>query len=283
MFVLVLLGHFLNSSEFWLLYRAHGARSGVFENWFLFLAGQLGNHLPAQAGTLYRVRYMRAVHDVPYAGSAAVYGANLVATLAGAAIVGLVGVVAAALVTDDLHVLMLLVALGVAALAVAFAVVPLPRFAARHGRLARAWRGFHAGFEQIRSNPAVALAVLAIEVVKYFLTAWRFAIAFGLIGVHEPFALYLVLAPAAGLAGFVAFTPGALGFRELFVTGAAVGMGVDLDLGLLSATIDRAVMFATSVVGGALGFLVTYPRLRAATAAQSERRVGQPARAASAT
>jgi uncharacterized membrane protein YbhN (UPF0104 family) len=267
---LILLAHFLNSTEFWVLYRAGGARSGIFENWFLFIAGQLGNYTPGQAGTLYRLQYMRTVHDVPYSRTVSVYGANFVATLGGAAAVGLVGVIGAAFATEHgLSVVMLLVTLGIAALSVAMAMLPLPKFASRQGRLARAWQSFHEGFEQTRRDPRTAWSVVALEVAKYFVTAWRFQVAFSLLGIDESFWIFLVLAPTAGVASFVAVTPGALGFREGFLTLVAGAMGVGFDVGLLGATIDRAVMLLTSMVFGTIGFAVTYPRFRSARTASA--------------
>jgi uncharacterized membrane protein YbhN (UPF0104 family) len=260
--VLVALTHFLNSSEFWLLYRAQGAGSGLFENWFLFLASQLGNLIPGQVGTVYRLRYMRAVHDVSYTRSAAVYGADFVATLGGAAVVALVGVLGAAVFGDGMSWVMLCISLAVGALAVAIAVLPYPRFVAGNGRIARVWRSFHAGFDQMRRDPRTAGSVVLIEIAKYLVYAWRFSIAFSLLGVNEQFWLYLVLAPAAGVAAFIAITPGALGFREAFVAASAAAMGAGLSSGLLAATADRAVLLVASIVLGAAGFLVTYPRLR---------------------
>jgi uncharacterized membrane protein YbhN (UPF0104 family) len=268
---LVLIGHFLNSTEFWLLYRTNGCRSGLFENWMLFLASQLGNYVPAQAGTLYRLRYMRAVHDMSYPESAAVYSANFVATLVGASVTAFIGVIGFALAGGRLSYTLLLISAGLIALAIAMAVVPLPQFAARNGRLARAWRSFHSGFEQIRRDPGIAFACVLIEIAKYVVTGVRMYIAFRLLDVDVPFWAFLVLAPAAGIAGFISFTPGAFGFRELFITGSAAALGIGVDNGLLGATIDRAVMLATSLVFGSLAFLYTYPRLRAATTAQSTR------------
>jgi uncharacterized membrane protein YbhN (UPF0104 family) len=268
--------HFLNSSEFWLLYRANGVHSGIFENWFVFLASQLGNNLPGQAGSIYRLRYMRAVHGASYATSAAVYAADFVATLAGAAAVALIGVIGQAATGGKMSWVMLFVSLGVALLAVVFAVVPTPSFASRAGRLARVWRSFHAGFEQSRREPLTIFAVMLIEMAKYVAYAIRLAIAFDLLGIKQPFWLYLVLAPAGGVAAFIAITPGAFGFREGFVAAAAAAMGAGLDSGLLAATADRAVQLATAIGLGTVGFLITYPRLRAVRRAE-----GRPAPVAS--
>lgn len=110
--------------------------------------------------------------------------------------------------------------------------------------------------------------MLLLEGLKYLVTAWRFQLAFSLVQINQPLWFFLVLAPAAGVAGFIAITPAAVGFREAFVTGGAMGMGVTVTEGLLGATVDRAVMFAVAVVTGALGLIVTYPRLRAASSSE---------------
>ena len=255
--------HFLNSTEFWLSYRAQGVATGVFENWRLFLAGNLGNYLPAQAGALYRLRYMRSVHDASYAQSVAALSANLIATLGGGAAAGLFGSVVLTTTTDTPPTMMV-VFLGIAAVCVAALWVPLPAFLERTGRIARAWRSFQEGLDQVRRSPRRSALMIAMEAGKYVLTAWRFQIAFSLLDVHQPFWFFLALAPAAGFAQFVSFTPGALGFREGFLATSTVLLDAPFSVGLLAATADRAVMLATSVVLGALGFASTYPALRRA-------------------
>ena len=266
--VLIIVGHFLNSAEFWVVYRATGVRVGILENWMVFTAGLLGNLLPGQIGTIYKFRYMNAVHGVPYAKSGSNYGANLVISLGSSAIVGIVGVVAYAAGGGDFAwaVFGVLIALG--AMCVALMRFPLPDWPLLRGKPARAAASFNEGWHEIQRTPRTSLEVLAIDVVKYVLTAWRFQMAFGLLGVDESFWFYLVVAPAAAIAGIIAFTPGALGFRELFVTTAAVGMGATLDDGLLAATTDRGVMLASAVMLGAAGYAYTVPRLRRARTTQ---------------
>lgn len=266
--VLIAVGHFLNSAEFWVVYRATGVRVGFLENWMVFTAGLLGNLLPGQIGTIYKFRYMNAVHGVPYAKSGSNYGANLVISLGSSAIVGIVGVVAYASGGGDFAwaVFGVLIALG--ATCVALMRFRLPDWPLLRGKPARAAASFNEGWHEIQRTPRTSLQVLAIDVVKYVLTAWRFQLAFGLLGVDESFWFFLVVAPAAAIAGIIAFTPGALGFRELFVTTAAVGMGATLDDGLLAATTDRGVMLASAVVLGAAGYAYTVPRLRRARTTQ---------------
>ena len=266
--VLVVAGHFLNSSEFWVVYRATGVRVGFIENWMVFTAGLLGNLLPGQVGTVFKFRYMNAVHEVPYSKSGSNYGANLVISLGSSAIVGIIGVVVYASDGGDFAWLVFGVLVALGAVCVVLMRVPLPDWPLLRGKPAQAAASFNEGWHEIQGTPGTSSRVLAIDVVKYVLTAWRFQLAFGLLGVHESFWFFLVVAPAAAIAGIIAFTPGALGFRELFVTTAAVGMGSSFDDGLLAATTDRGVMLASAVVLGVAGYAYTVPRLRRARTTQ---------------
>ena len=266
--LLIVVGHFLNSSEFWVLFRATGVKIGFFENWMVFTAGLLGNLLPGQVGTIYKFRYMNAVHDVSYAKSGSNYGANLVISLGSSAIVGVLGVVAYAAGGGDFAwvVFVVFVALGLAC--ATLMRFQLPNWSLLRGKPAKFAASFNEGWHEIQRTPRTSMQVVVIDIVKYALTAWRFQLAFGLLGVDESFWFFLVVAPAAAIAGIIAFTPGALGFRELFVTTAAVGMGSSLDDGFLAATTDRGVMLASAIVLGVAGYAYTVPRLRRANTTQ---------------
>ena len=223
--VLIIVGHFLNSSEFWVMYRAVGVPIGFFENWMVFTAGLLGNLLPGQVGTMYKFRYMKTVYDLPYAKSGSNYGANLVISLGSSSIVGILGIVVFATRGGDFALTMFIVFITLGVACFALLRFPLPNWRILKGKPARFAESFNEGWHEIQRTPSTAVQVIVIDIVKYTLTAWRFQMAFGLLGVHESFWFFLVVAPAAAIAGIIAFTPGALGFRELFVTAAAVGMG----------------------------------------------------------
>ncbi len=259
--LLVVVGHFLNSAEFWVLYRAQGLAIGLRETWTLFLATQFGNLLPGQAGSLYRFRYLKVVHGFDYGRSGSNYGANLAITFASSAVVALVGLAALTAtggsVSPFLVAAVVLLAIG----SLALLLLTLPELPRLQGAPGRAWTQFRVGWESIRGQHAVAGVVLLIDVAKYALVAWRFQIAFGLLDVDHSYAYFLVIAPAAGIAGAIAFTPGGLGVREAFVTAAAVGLGTDLDTGLLAATVDRGVMLLTALVLGSAGFAATRRRM----------------------
>lgn len=266
--LLIAVSHFLNSLEFWVVYRAMGVGISAMENWMVFTSGLLGNLLPGQVGTLYKFRYMNSVHGMEFSRNGSSYGANLVISLGSSSIVGIVGVVLHSATGGRFAwtVLAAFIGLGVACLVVM--TVPLPAHKVLRGRLARAGRTFSDGWDEIRRNPRTAVTVAIIDVGKYAFTAWRFHLAFGLLGVNESYWFFLVIAPAAAIAGIIAFTPGGLGFRELFVTVAAVGMGSGFDTGLLAATTDRGVMLISALVLGAGGYAYTVPRMRRARTTQ---------------
>ncbi len=262
--VLIVAGHFLNSAEFWVLYRASRVPIGFFENWMVFTSGLLGNLLPGQVGTLYKFRYMKTVHGLGYAKSGSNYGANLVISLGSSAIIGSVGAIGHMTTGGDPAWLVLLVFVGLGVLCVGLLAMPLPSWSILRGKPARVAASFSEGWNEIRAHPRTSLTVIAIDLVKYLLTAWRFLIAFRLLGADESFWFFLVIAPAAAIAGIIAFTPGGLGIRELFITAAAIGMGSDFDTGLLAATTDRGVMLLSALVLGTVGYAYTVPRMRKA-------------------
>lgn len=257
--VLVIVGQFMNALEFYLLYRAAGVRIGLEENWSLFSAGQLGNYLPMQIGTLYRFRYLKTVHGHHYMANASTLAMNLLLTVGSTAVCGLVGV-AGAVIVDHQRVGWILPVVFAAGLLVALlaAIAPLPKpFARAHHRIAKAWEGFHQGWEVLRRQPRVGAAVLAIDVAKLVILALRFEIAFSFLGIDVSFWALLVIAPIAALASVLAFTPAALGFREVAVTGAAAAMGYSVSTSLLASTVDRAAMLAATVIVGSIGYLRT--------------------------
>jgi uncharacterized membrane protein YbhN (UPF0104 family) len=264
---LVVLGAVLNATEYWLMYRAADIDIGFRENVALFNAGQLGNYLPMQVGTVYRFRYLKVVHRLRYANTASFLLMNLALTLGSTAICGMIGLAVLA-VNEQADPSWLLVVGFVLlfALSLASALMPLPK---RGGdsRLMRAWAEFHNGWENVRRRPMVAFQVLLIDTVKLVFLAWRFAVAFHILGVDAPIGVYLVVAPVTALVTVLAPTPGSLGIREGAVAVVVKLLGYSIPTGLLAATIDRAVMLVVACVLGSLGYFVTGRRLRAARTA----------------
>ena len=262
---LVIVGAVLNATEYWLMYRAADIDIGFRENVALFNAGQLGNYLPMQVGTVYRFRYLKVVHRLRYANTASFLLMNLALTLGSTAICGLLGLAVLAVNEQAAPSWLLVVGFVLLfALSLASALMPLPKRSDRDGRFMRAWAEFHNGWENVRRQPQVAIQVLLIDTVKLVFLAWRFAVAFHILGIDAPIGVYLVVAPVTALVTVLAPTPGSLGIREGAVAIVVKLLGYSIPTGLLAATIDRAVMLVVACVLGSLGYFVTGRRLRAA-------------------
>ena len=110
------------------MYRAADIDVGFRENVALFNAGQLGNYLPMQVGTMYRFRYLKVVHRLRYANTASFLLMNLALTFGSTAICGLLGLAVLA-VNEQADPSWLLVVGFVLlfALSLASALMPLPK------------------------------------------------------------------------------------------------------------------------------------------------------------
>lgn len=258
--ILFAVGILLNALEFWVLYRRLGADIGVTENWLLYAAGQLLNHAPGQVGTVYRFGYLKAVHNLSYARSASGYGANLLLTVLSTGALGLVTTLMMGTLHEPGSWALIAIFSGLVVLAVAALVIELPT-TAREGRLARTWRRFQEGWSEITSHARTALIVVLIELVKYSILAMRMKLALSWVGVEEPYGFFLVIAAATGIVTFVALTPAAIGLRELAIGLAAVALGVQFDVALLGATLDRAVMLVWVLLIGGTGLIYTARRM----------------------
>ncbi|MCP3855434.1 MAG: hypothetical protein GY698_11975 [Actinomycetia bacterium] len=261
--------HFLNSLEFRVLYRAVGTHVGVTENWMLYTAGQVGNHLPAQLGTVYRFRYLKAVHSLSYASATAAYGANFVITVLATGVAGLTGCLLLGLSEGTWSLLLTGGLVGLVVVSTTASLLPLPRWGAE-SRVGRAWAGIGKGWDSVRTDRTAAATVLGIELTRYALTAWRLQITFGWLDYDEPYGFFLVIGPVAALATFIGLTPAGLGLRELTIAASAVMLGRTFDAGLLGSTTDRAINLAVVTVFGLIGLLYTSHRLQGAGVADPE-------------
>jgi uncharacterized membrane protein YbhN (UPF0104 family) len=265
--VLVVVGAVLNATEYWVMYRAADVDIGFRENVALFNAGQLGNYLPMQVGTVYRFRYLKVVHRLRYANTASFLIMNLALTLGSTALCGMLGLLVLAVNQQaDPSVLLVIFFVALLGVSLASALVPLPERTDRTSRIMIAWAEFHRGWETVRRRPVTAFQVLFIDTVKLVFLAWRFAVAFHILGIDAPIGVYLVVAPVTALVTVLAPTPGSLGIREGAVAIVVKLLGYSIPTGLLAATIDRAVMLVVACVLGTIGYIVTGRRLRAARA-----------------
>lgn len=256
-------GTLLNATEFWLLYRRLGADIGLGENWMLYGAGQLLNHAPGQIGTIYRFEYLRTVRGLPFSRSASGYGANLLLTVLSTGSLGIVATVIIGIRDGTWSFWLTTIFAGLVLLSFAALFIDLPT-AKGSGVLARGWRGFREGWSEILSHRRLALLVTLIEIVKYAILALRMQLSLSWIGIEESYAFFLILAAVTGLVTFLALTPASIGLRELAIGLTAASLGVEFDVALMGATLDRAVMLVWVVIVGGVGLIYTGRKMASA-------------------
>jgi uncharacterized membrane protein YbhN (UPF0104 family) len=99
-------------------------------------------------------------------------------------------------------------------------------------------------------------------VVQFAVAAVRIAVLYRGLGIGLTAPEALVLAALGNAAMMVAVTPAALGVRELVLGGGAVALGLSMEVGLLVALIERAVVLAWALVVGLPATVVVFGRLR---------------------
>lgn len=254
------IGILLNATEFWLLYRRLGAHIGLGENWMLYSAGQLLNHVPGQIGTVYRFQYLRTIHGLSLSRSASGYGANLLLTVLSTGVLGVVATIVIGVVEGVWSLWLTTTFLGFVLASVIALLIKLPTTSGE-GLLARSWRGFRSGWSEITSHRRTALWVTLIEIVKYTILAFRMRLSLSWIGIEGSYAFFLALAAVTGIVTFLALTPASIGIRELAIGVTAAALGTPFDVALMGAALDRAVMLVWVVLVGGAGLLYTARRL----------------------
>lgn len=150
----------------------------------------------------------------------------------------------------------LLVAMALAALLAA--VVPPPQ-------LMRRW-AFVARLDELRRSAITRLdhwvRPAGWVIVQFAVAAVRIAVLYRGLGIALTAPEALVLAALGNAALIVAITPAALGVRELVLGGGAVALGLSMEVGLLVALIERAIVLAWALVIGLPATVVVFNRLR---------------------
>lgn len=254
----VLLSMMASARLFQLVLARVGTRAGFGDMFLLQNASTVLSLFPLKGGSVFRALYLRQRYglDVGRLGVFFVFllllTLGVTSALAAAVLIGTGGGLGgrrAALAS-----LLVLLALG----ALLAAVVPTPRFLRRWAMVAR--------LDELRRAALTGVAdwvrPAGWVIVQFAVAAVRIGVLYrGLgIGLTAPEALVLAALGNAALA--VAVTPAALGVRELVLGGGAVALGLSMEVGLLVALIERAVVLAWAVVVGLPATVVVFGRLR---------------------
>lgn len=207
------------------------------------------NYAPMKFGTLFRANYLKRHYGLSYAHFATFFLYIMFLMTSTAAIIGLAVLVAIyGLGGHEKKVLALVFAITII-VSLLFLFVPLP-IPAGQGRLSSILRNFLSGRSQVSKQRKTILIAVAYLVVNFFLAALRLWIIYNSMGKDIHFGGYLILGALGFVVLFIALTPGSLGVRELVLGFGAVVLGVPLEVGILAAMIDRAIIISYAFVAG---------------------------------
>ena len=227
-------------------------KTGFWDMVQLNNAAILLNYAPMKFGTLFRANYLKRHYGLSYAHFATFFLYITFLMTAMAAIIGLaVLLIVYGLGGYENKILALVFAIIIIG-SLLFLFIPLP-VPAGQGRLSSTLRNFLSGRSQVSKERKTILIAVAYLVVNFFLTAVRLWIIYNSMGKNmDHVGGYLVLGALGFVVLFIGLTPGSLGIRELVLGFGAVVLGIPLEVGLLAAMIDRAIIISYAFVAGGI-------------------------------
>lgn len=224
-------------------------KTGFWDMVRLHNATILLNYAPMKFGTLFRANYLKRHYGLSYAHFATFFLYIMFLMTSTASIIGLAVLVAIyGLGGYENKVLALVFAITIIG-SLLFLFVPLP-IPGGQGRLRSALRNFLSGRSQVSKERKTILIATAYLVVNFFLAAVRLWIIYDSMGKSIHVGGYLILGALGFVVLFIGLTPGSLGIRELALGFGAVVLGIPLEVGILAAMIDRAIIISYAFVAG---------------------------------
>jgi uncharacterized membrane protein YbhN (UPF0104 family) len=231
------------------LLNALETKTAFWDMVLLHNATLLLNYAPMKFGTIFRANYLKRHYGLSYAHFATFFLYIMFLMTATAAIIGLaVLLIVYGLGGYENKVLALVFAITII-VSLLFLFVPLP-IPAGQGRLSTTLRNFLTGRRRVSKERKTILIAVAYLVVNFFLAAARLWIIYNSMGKSIHVGGYLILGGLGFVVLFIALTPGSLGIRELVLGFGAVVLGVPLEVGILAAMIDRAIIISYAFVAG---------------------------------
>jgi len=256
MFLLCFLTTAINAGVVQCLIRALGTKTNLWDMIWLNNAAILLNYAPMKFGTIFRANYLKRHYQLAYSHFATFFIYITFLMTASAAIVGLIVLVTVYTLNGYESKILAIVFLAIILGSLIFLFVPLP-IPAGQGRFIAMIRNFLTGRSNIAKQRKAILTSTLFLTVNFLLTALRIGIIYHSMGKDVHPAGFLVLGALGFVVLFIALTPGSLGVRELVLGAGAVVLGVPLEIGVLAALIDRAVLisYAFTVGGGSALYL----------------------------
>lgn len=229
--------------------RPYGVRFSRGESTGLSALHTLSNYLPGRAGILVRGAYLYRFHQVSAADYTAVTALWLVGSLLSAVLLGLA---VSAVAVQEVHRSLTLMVFGASGAALIAGYAALEFIVSRGTGNTRATRWLHRVQRGLRlwREPGVWRAWFAVWSFGLLLVmALRYWLALTALGDTSGFAAALIIQCLVSLSVLVSVTPGNVGVREGVAAFGAMLTGVDPQIALLAALIDRAAALVISLIG----------------------------------
>lgn len=238
-----------------------------FLDWFgLAVANTFLNYLPLRTGPLFKAGYLKAKHGLDYAKFGSMFAASYVLLVGVSGVTGLGATAALASGAGDGTRLWFLVAFFAILAAVSFAFFFVPAFSSEKPalrflvRVLRAWA-------QLRGQKRTVVTLVGITLLILGTLACRILLVFHMLGHRILIAQAVILGNCTIIGVFVSFMPGGLGTKEgLFIIASRI-LGLDLDVSIFAAALDRLVAMAWVMIFGPPFSLALWSRVRKLKAA----------------
>ncbi|OPL12672.1 MAG: hypothetical protein AVO38_14800 [delta proteobacterium ML8_D] len=225
-------------TRFWDMVRLHNA-------------AVLLNYVPMKFGTVFRANYLKRRYGLAYVHFVTFFVFVTFLMSAIAAIIGLAVLLAVFGISGYENKILAIsyAIIIIGSLLFLFLPLPVPK---GQGRLSTILRNFLSSRSQISKQRKIIFTASGLLSVNFLLTTARLSIIYHSMDKDIHLGGYLILGTLGFVVLFVALTPGSLGIRELVLGFGAVVVGAPLEVGILAAMIDRAVVFSYAfIVGGA--------------------------------
>ncbi|MBN2457246.1 MAG: flippase-like domain-containing protein [Sedimentisphaerales bacterium] len=226
-------------------------KTGFWDMVRLHHASLLLNYVPVKFGTVFRANYLKRHYGLAYTHFATFFLYITFLMTAIAAIIGLtVLLIIYGLSGNENKILGGVFAITIIG-SLPFLVVPLP-VPTGQGRLSTTFRTFLTGRSQMSKERKTILKVAALLGVNFLFDAVRLWIIYSSMGKNINVGGYLILGALGFVVLFIGLTPGSLGIRELVLGFGATVVGMPLEVGVLAAVIDRAIIISYVFIAGSI-------------------------------
>lgn len=212
-------------------------------------ATTLLNYLPMKFGTIFRANYLKRHYGLSYAhfGTFFVYLTLLITAATAVAGVTVLLLVYGVTGYEAKLVAGVFLSAFVCSIFLAFMPLPMPKGS---NKVSAVLRNFLIGRGRVKTDKRALIYGGVFLIINLILYSVRLGVIYNSMGQNIHPAGFLILGALGYFILFLGLTPGSLGIRELLLGSGAVVLGLTLEVGILAALIDRAIMLSWSFVVG---------------------------------